>query len=91
MTRKWRDAIKSNPSLSISDAMQTEIDELRSTTVRQQKHLKVLQDENISQWDEIVALREDAKNHNAIVRIYLDKIERLEKQLDETNENISGL
>jgi len=91
MTRKWRDAIKSNPSLSISDAMQTEIDELRSTTVRQQKHLKVLQDENITQWDEIVALREDAKNHNAIVRIYLDKIERLEKQLEETNENISGL
>ena len=88
MTRKWRDAIKSNPSLSISDAMQTEIDELRSTTVRQQKHLKVLQDENVTQWDEIVALREDAKNHNAIVRIYLDKIERLEKQLEETNDSV---
>ena len=88
MICKWRDAIKSNPSLSISDAMQTEIDELRSTTVRLQKHIKLLQDENISQWDEIVALREDAKNHNAIVRIYLDKIERLEKQLEETNDSI---
>ena len=87
MTRKWRDAIKSNPALSISDAMQTEIDELRGTTVRLQKHIKVLQDENVTQWDEIVALREDAKNHNAIVRIYLDKTERLETQLKETNDS----
>jgi uncharacterized protein (UPF0335 family) len=49
---------------------------------RKKSHIKLLQQENKDQYDELVALRNDAKDHTAIVRIYLAKIDRLEAELE---------
>lgn len=81
--KPWRDVLASNASISIADAMQGEIDALRQLEkklVSQRSQISMLQEENIRQWDELVALRNDAEQHESIIAIYLDKITRLKNE-----------
>ena len=84
MIPAWKDALYKDPRLSIADAMQSEINALRKSNDELRKELgfhvqyvEMLQKENIEQWDEIVQLKDDAKDHDAIVRIYMAKAARL--------------
>lgn len=73
----WKELLQLNAKLSIPEAMQAEIDGLRRLYNSQLVELKLLRDENIEQWEELLTLRKDVAQHEDILQIYLNKVTRL--------------